>query len=33
VPLYLDDNLTNPYIEIKLKGSGAFPKITFDRRF
>lgn len=32
VPLYLETDTLKPYIEITLKGLGAYPKLNFDRR-
>jgi len=32
VLFYLDKDLKNAYSEITLKGKGAFPRLTFDRR-
>ena len=30
--LYLDDDRATSYLEIRVRGQGTFPKITFDRR-
>ena len=32
VPLYVETDPKNPYLEITLKGLGAQPKLNFDRR-
>lgn len=32
VNIYLDRNYSKPYGEIMLKGTGAYPRLTFDRR-
>lgn len=32
IPLFIENELTKPYLEINLKGHGANPRLLFDRR-
>lgn len=32
VPLYLDDNTTQPYYLVHVRGEGQYPRLKFDTR-
>lgn len=32
IPLYIDNDKSRSYLDIHFKGSGAYPKLTFDKR-
>ena len=32
IPLYIENDFSKPYLELHIKGTGASPKLMFDRR-